>query len=59
MSYAYRQRKKAIKRYKRDNPGRLKWGQIQPVDFAYLQADWQRVEDGPLLGSLSDLMGIA
>ena len=43
MSYAYQQRKKAIKRYKRANPEKVdRFGHIKRVDFGHLQDTWQR-----------------
>ena len=56
MSYAYRQRKKAIKRWKRDNPGKLEWGSITALDFGFLQAEWNRVITATPLGTLEQFM---
>lgn len=55
MTIAYRRRKKAIKIEKR----KLKWSSfIEPKDFAYLQANWQRQVNGPPIGTLEQLVGV-
>lgn len=56
MSYAYRARKKAIKRHMHENPEKLHFGKIKAVDFAYLQANWTRIIDGPCIGTLEQLI---
>ena len=57
MSIAYKKRKKAIRDEKRRRgPKGLLHGQIPEMDFAMLQANWQREIDGPPLCSLADMV---
>ncbi len=53
MSYAYRRRKKEIKKHKHF----LDTNRIEPKAFAYIRAKWHSAVIGPPIGTLEDLMG--
>ena len=59
MSYAYRTRKKAIKRFKQKNPEKLYYGNIRAKDLGYLQANWQREVDGSPIGTLDQFVSVS
>ena len=51
MTIAYKRRKKAI-----NSAIKTLGYPIPAIDFAYLQAHWQRKVDGLLLGTLQDIL---